>query len=354
MDCPAPSLDFAVIAHQANWQHITSIINSIRAGEIEKLSTESIRNIYTFIPSRDIFRIKAKSKTGSEVNGVFIETFIDPDKLEPSFIRSNISKVMDAISFAKKMGARIVTLGGFTSIVLEGDLYPFSDDVTTFTTGNTLTAAFIAKGVEAAAKHYQINPDKSNILVVGATGDIGMACVQYFKNKSVRLLLNARNSHRLKLLAGQLEEENISVRYSTRVQDLVPDADIIICVASSKGIKLEECKKGSLICDAGYPNNLVAGTENNIPGYLFQGGMGQISCGYFFHPDYSKSFYQHPAPYISHGCVLEAIVLAFENKFETYSAGKGKITIGKMEEIYRLSLKHGITLAPFYNENGLW
>ena len=55
---------------------------------------------------------------------------------------------------------------------------------------------------------------------------------------------------------------------------------------------------------------------------------------------------------ISHGCVLEAVVLAFENKFETYSSGKGNITIDKMEEIYGLSLKHGINIAPFYNSNG--
>ena len=48
------------------------------------------------------------------------------------------------------------------------------------------------------------------------------------------------------------------------------------------------------------------------------------------------------------------MVLAFENKYESFSAGKGMITVDKMEEIYRLSLKHGITLAPFYNERGLW
>ena len=57
---------------------------------------------------------------------------------------------------------------------------------------------------------------------------------------------------------------------------------------------------------------------------------------------------------LSHGCILEAMVLAFENRFETYSSGKGNITIDKMEEIYSLSLKHGINIAPFYNAKGLW
>jgi fatty aldehyde-generating acyl-ACP reductase len=354
MDSTTSSLDFAVIGHQANWQHITSIINSIRTGQQNKLSTESIRNIYSYIPPRDIFRIKVKSKTGSEVNGVYIETFIDPDKLGPQFIRSNISKVTDAISFAKKMGAPIVTLGGFTSIVLEGELYPFSNAATTFTTGNTLTAAYIVRGMERAATHHQIDPVTSNILIVGATGDIGMACVNYFKNKSQKLFLCGRNSQRLTLLAAQLKEQNIPIRYSTCMQELVSDADLIICAASSTEINLGVCKKNVLICDAGFPNNLVADPVKSNSGYLFQAGMGQISCGYSFHPDYSKSFYQHPAPNISHGCVLEAIVLALERKFESYSHGKGKITTEKMEEIYGLGLKHGITLAPFYNGQGLW
>ncbi|MFZ1370678.1 MAG: hypothetical protein WAR78_09850, partial [Ferruginibacter sp.] len=55
-----------------------------------------------------------------------------------------------------------------------------------------------------------------------------------------------------------------------------------------------------------------------------------------------------------HGCILEAMVLAFENKFESFSSGKGNITTANMEEIYCLSVKHGIDVAPFYNAAGLW
>jgi fatty aldehyde-generating acyl-ACP reductase len=354
MDSASPGLDFAVIAHQESWQNITSFINGIRTGDFEKLTSEAIRNVFSFIPPRDIFRIKVKSRTGSEINGVYIETFIDPDNLGTQFIKTNVSKVMNAVSFAKRLGAKIVTLGGFTSIVLEGNLYPFSDAKTTFTTGNTLTAAYIVYGIEKAANQHHIELKKSNVLIVGATGDIGMACVQYFKQKVKKLLLCARNIQRLKKLASQMNEYNIPVQYSDSLQDLVPEADIIVCVTSSTGIKLVDCRKSVLICDAGYPKNLETTIDGKFGLHLFHAGMGQINYGYDFIPDYKSPLYHHPAPNISHGCVIEALVLAFENKFEMYSAGKGNITIEKMEEIYNLSLKHGITLAPFYNANGLW
>ncbi len=82
--------------------------------------------------------------------------------------------------------------------------------------------------------------------------------------------------------------------------------------------------------------------------------MGQVTGGFSFNPDYSNTIYKYPAPYVIHGCILEAMVLSFENKIESYSSGKGEITIDKIEEIYQLSLKHGILLAPFFNAKGVW
>ena len=83
MDNKAASLDFAVIGHQDSWQNITSFVNGIRAADQEQLSTEKIKDIFSFIPPMDLFRVNVKSKTGAEINGVYIDTFIDPDKLGP-------------------------------------------------------------------------------------------------------------------------------------------------------------------------------------------------------------------------------------------------------------------------------
>ncbi|MDH4058911.1 MAG: hypothetical protein OEU76_09100, partial [Cyclobacteriaceae bacterium] len=244
MDSTSSGLDFAVIGHQDNWHNISAFINDIRVGEQDKLSLEKIRNIFSFIPPRDLFRVRFKSKTGTEVNGVYIDTFIDPDKLDAQFIRINVDKVKSAISHAKKLGARIVALGGFTSIVLEGNLHSFSTGETKFTTGNSLTAAYIVKGIERAAFRKDIDLRESSILIVGASGDIGTACISYLKAKVKKILLCARNKYRLEKLSQELEKEDISVKYSLNMQDLIPEADVIIGVASSTGMELTNCKRG--------------------------------------------------------------------------------------------------------------
>lgn len=354
MDRTSASLDFAVIGHQDSWLNITDFINGIRTSGEGELTTEKIKDIYSFIPARSLFKLKVRSKTGARINGIYIESFIEPDKLDIPFLRMNIAKVRNAISYTKKTGAKIATLGGFTSIVLEGNIDSFSEGDTKFTTGNTLTAAYIVKGVENAAIRQNLDLKDSSVLIIGATGDIGIACVNYFNSRIKRFLLCSRNNQRLEKLAKDLKSKNLQVEYSVSVQELIPEADIIICVASSSGIKLTGLKKNVIICDAGYPKNLETKIEHMDGVHLYHGGMGIISGGYYFDPDYSNNFYRYPAPYIAHGCVLEAIVLAFEKMFESYSAGKGLITVAKMEEIYRLSLKHGIVLAPFYNSKGLW
>ncbi len=354
MDSKTTSLDFAAIGHQDNWQNIVAFINGLRTTELEQLTLDKIKDIYSYIPSRYVFKMKVRSKTGTEINGIYIDTFIDPDNLDIKYLRTNIKKVHAAINVALKHDAKIVTLGGFTSIVVEGNVSKINTSKTKLTTGNTLTTAFILKGIEKATNQSRINLAESSVLIIGATGDIGMACSNYLKGNVKQLLLCARNKKRLENFSNQILQDSFAVKYSTHLDDLITEADIIISVASSKHIKINKHKNPVIICDAGYPKNLEQKIELNKGVSLFHGGMGQINFGYNFIPDYSSYFYKYPAPYIGHGCVLEAIVLAFEKKIENYSTGKGNITNDKIDEIYALSLKHGIEIAPFYNESGLW
>lgn len=348
------SLDFAVLGHQDSWPNIEMFINGMRSSDKGSLSIEKIKDIFCFIPPRSIFKMKVRSKTGAEINGVYIETFIDPEKLTPEYLRTNIKKVTDAISVAQKLNAKIIALGGFTSIVLEGNFNAFETTESKLTTGNSLTSAYILKGIEKAAQQLNIDFSECSILIIGATGDIGMACTNYLKSRAKQLLLCARNKKRLEIFSNELLEQNVSIKYSTELNELISKADIIISVASSKNIEISNCKNKVIICDAGYPKNLEQKTETRDGVSLFHGGMGQIQYGYDFNPDYTDYFYKYPSPYIGHGCVLEAIVLAFENKFENYSTGKGIIKHSKIDDIYEMSLKHGLALAPFYNAQGLW
>jgi fatty aldehyde-generating acyl-ACP reductase len=347
-------LDFAAIGHQDSWPNIKEFINGMRSSNVRDLSLEQVKNTFCYMPPRSIFKMKVRSKMGDLIHGVYIETFIDPDKLGPQYLRVNIKKVNDAIAVAQRLNAKIIALGGFTSIVLEGNLNTFNTSQTKITTGNSLTSAYILKGIEKASEKFNIKIKESHVLIIGATGDIGMACANYLKEKVKGLLLCARNKRRLEVFSNKISGECYSVDYNADLNQLITQADIIISAASSNEIAIKNYKKPVIICDAGYPKNLEQKIDKKDGISLFHGGMGHIGYGYEFYPDYTKHFYKYPSQHIGHGCILEAIVLSFENKFENYSNGKGKITNQKIDEIYAMSLKHGLEIAPFYNSKGLW
>ena len=354
MDRQASGLDFAVIGHQDSWPNIQSLINVMRTSSLEQLPVEKIREVYDYIPPRGIFRMHVTSPLGMTRSGLYIETFIAPDKLTAAHLRDNIRKVREAVAVAHRLGIPMVILGGFTSLLLEGRVDDFDEYNLALTTGNTLTAAYVLKGIEQACGLMGRELTESRMMIIGATGDIGIGCTHYLKGKVKELLLCARNRARLERLGSQLEREGHRVRWSADIRELSGEADLIISVASSSGIEVGTLNDGVIICDAGYPKNLDMRLKDRPGVFLFHGGMGQLHHGYRFDPDYTEGFYRYPAPHLGHGCIIEIILLAFEDRMENYTIGKGNITEEKIEEMYSLSLKHGITLAPFYNADGIW
>jgi predicted amino acid dehydrogenase len=254
------------------------------------------------------------------------------------------------------LNANIVSLGGFSSIILETCRDNFSHlNGTAFTTGNTLTAAFIADAVQKACHLLGQPLGECNLLVVGSTGDIGSACVNYFGGSARKLLLGARQPGALQAQVRQLRDRKVTCAGSTDLNTLLPSADIIICAASGllTNCDLRSLNEHAIICDAGYPKNLQFIPELNQK-RLFNGGMGLAKNGFTMPPGYHQDFYSFPLDNIAHGCVLESVVLAMESKPVPYSQGRGNIGKDAMREILDHANRHGIVTAPFFNDNGVW
>jgi hypothetical protein len=84
----------------------------------------------------------------------------------------------------------------------------------------------------------------------------------------------------------------------------------------------------------------------------FFGGLGQITGGLRFTPDFHGILNRHPFPDVVHGCLLEGMALALEHRFEPFSQGRGSITQERVEKIEEIAARHGICLAPLYNADG--
>lgn len=347
-------VDFALIGHQESWRAAADVLAVLRGPAQTPLPDEEIKDILPWIPPRAVCNVEVRSITGAPARGLYIDSFIPPDRLEAAYVHENITRVRLAAAYASNAKAKIVSLGGFSSILIEGnfDQLPERGD-SVFTTGNTLTVGFIVQGIQKMCLLAGRELCRSTLLIVGATGDVGSGCARCLAPTVRRVLLNARNVERLRRLAAELEAEGIGVEIATNLERFSTAADVVICAASlaSPSLLLNRIAPEAIVCDAGYPKNLSASAE--MPGArVFFGGLGQVSGGMRFAPDFRGILNRHPFPDVVQGCLLEAMALALEGRFEPFSQGRGFITREKVDEIRTIAARHGIYLAPLYNGTG--
>jgi fatty aldehyde-generating acyl-ACP reductase len=346
MDCATAGVDFALVGHPESWRAAADVFGALRGADLTPLPDDELKEILPWIPPRAVCRVVVKSIANIEAHGLYIDSFIPPDRLDASCVRENLTRVRAAAACAIDCGARVVSLGGFSSILIEGNFDQLPPHRrTVFTTGNTLTVAFIVRGVEKKCAIEGRDLSRSTLLVVGATGDVGSGCVRCLAPRVRRVLLHARNVERLRRLAAELEADGIDVEIAADLDDFSVAADVVICAASlpSPSLLLSKIAPDALVCDAGYPKNLSSAAKASV----FPGGLGQLTGGLTFEPDLHGILNRHPFPNVAHGCLLEGIALALEGRYEPFSSGRGGITPEHVSEIESIAARHGIFLAPF-------
>ena len=353
-------VDFALIGHQESWRAASDVLSVLRGPERTPLPDDEIKDILPWIPPRAVCHVEVGSIVGAKVRGLYIDSFIPPNRLEAGYVHENIARVRAAAACAIQAGAKIVSLGGFSSILIEGDFdqLPERHD-TVFTTGNTLTVGYIVEGIKKMCALEGRDLRRSTLLIVGATGDVGSGCARCLAPLVKRVLLSARNVERLRRLAAELQADRVQVEIATDLQenDLLEDnrqrfsseADVVICAASlaSPSLLLGRIAPEAIVCDAGYPKNLSPNAE--MPGAkIFFGGLGQITGGLRFTPDFHGILNRHPFPDVVHGCLLEGMALALEGRFEPFSQGRGFITPQRVEEMETIAAPVSYTHLDVY------
>jgi fatty aldehyde-generating acyl-ACP reductase len=347
-------LDFALIGHQDSWRAVADVLAVLRGPERTPLPDDEVKDIFPWIPPRAVCYVDISSIVGAKARGVYIDSFIPPDRLGADSVQENIARVRAAAANAIHAGAKIVSLGGFSSILIEGNFDQLPErQGTVFTTGNTLTVAYIVQGIKKMCALEARDIRSSTLLIVGATGDVGSGCARCLAPLVRRVLLCARNVERLRRLATELQADGVQVEVATNLQQFSTDADVVIYAASlpSPELLLGRVATRAIVCDAGYPRNLSPRAET--PGAkIFFGGLGQITGGLRFAPDFHGILNRHPFPNVVQGCLLEGMALALQGRFEPFSQGRGAITPERVEEMETIAARHGIYLAPLYNADG--
>ena len=130
--------------------------------------------------------------------------------------RTVYRKIIQTGRMAEKLGANILGLGAFTSVVGDAGVTIANALDIPVTTGDSYTIAMAVQAIREAARVMDIKMEEATVAIVGATGAIGRVCAELLAGDAARTLLLARDEKKLEALRDRLslspEAELSSIR----------------------------------------------------------------------------------------------------------------------------------------------
>jgi predicted amino acid dehydrogenase len=252
-------------------------------------------------------------------------------------------KIIQTGKMAENLGAQILGLGAFTSVVGDAGITIAQALDVPVTTGDAYTISIAVQSIYKAARLMEIPLQRASAAVVGATGKIGRVCAELLSEKVSTLYLIARKEDLLAELQEQLSGPGRSVIMTSTKLDVLSKAQLILTVTSSieDFIEPEHLLPGSVVCDVARPRDvsaMVATERNDI--LVIDGGMVDVPGPVDFHFNFGFP------PGKAYACMAETMALALEGRFEDFTLGK-RIERERVDEITRIAEKHGFRLSGF-------
>lgn len=311
-----------------------------------KYLTEGQINFFsTFFPPVYLSQIDGivSRATGKEIKGWFVACPFTPRRMLELPEKMVYHKIIQTGRMAEKLGANILGLGAFTSVVGDsGATIAKALDVPV-TTGDSYTIAVAVDAIKEAARIMDIPLESATAAVVGATGTIGKVCAELLADAVGELYLVGRRVDALDALRERIASHSKARLYTSTKMDVLSRAQLILTVTSAVHdvIRPEHLQPGSVVCDVARPRDvsaMVAAARDDI--LVIDGGMVDVPGPVDFHFNFG-----FPAGK-AYACMAETIALALEGRFEDYTIGKD-ISRARVEEIYAIANKHGFRLSGF-------
>ena len=299
-----------------------------------------------FITPKFVSRIKGiRSKaTGEEVEGMFIAAPLTTRLLLEWPAERTVPVIIECAKMAEAEGAQIVGLGAMSSVVGDAGISVDQAVDIAVTTGNSYTVATALEGSRKAAEMMGVDLAHADVAVIGATGAIGRVCAEMMTGSVGQVTLCVRDQAKGEALAEELRAKSSStIRVSTELDQVLPEADIVVCVSAAVETLVEprHLKPGAVVCDVARPRDVstaVADERDDV--LVIEGGVvkppGDVDFGMNF------GF----PPGLCYACMAETALLAVAGKFESYSLGR-HLEREKVEAISELAAHHGFELAGF-------
>jgi predicted amino acid dehydrogenase len=291
-----------------------------------------------------------------------------------------VDLVQSAVDLGVARGARVVGLGGFTSIISYGGNALEKAPGVTITSGNSLTAWAAMQSIEAGCAQQDVAIEDCTIAILGANGAIGQALSLLFAERAGQLILignpqnpeaslrklrrvaNSCRKHVTSLAAsgrtfapGSLAAEIASrpasvnahdaeietrITLTTDFEQYLPKAHIILTATKSvlPFIASRHLRQGAFVCDVSRPFNILPEVMRRRP------DLRRVSGGLMKAPDSSVLGYieERDRPKVLMCCAAETIMLALSGYQSEHLCGR--LDINTVEEIGRHAVSFGFSV----------
>ena len=287
--------------------------------------------------------IRSKA-TGNEIEGWFVACPYTPQRMMTLKPATVYRKIIQTGHLAERLGAKLLGLGAFTSVVGDAGVTISQGLAMPVTTGDSYTVAVAVMAVKEAARRMDINLKNATAAVVGASGAIGSVCAELLAEDVPQMILIGRphSAERLKRVKDRVTRAGAEAVITTEINAL-RQADLVITVTNAVDaiITPGDLKPGCVVCDVARPRDVSrAVVEERSDVLVIDGGMVQVPGPVDFHFNFGFP------PRMAYACMAETIALALESRYECFTLGK-EIKLERVKEIAAIAQRHGFRLGGF-------
>ncbi|MFI7502178.1 aminotransferase class III-fold pyridoxal phosphate-dependent enzyme [Streptomyces sp. NPDC049687] len=339
---PAAPVPFGFLAHPVSSGHR----NQVRALDLfgrlldEHRGIERETGVRHSVPMPLITSVT--SPTGVRCAG---EVRYLPYTAEQMLRRPTTAREMVAAEAARlrDAGARLIGLGGATSIVGDRGVWTAHQVGTAVTSGNSLTVYAAHQELLHVVRMLELKPEATRVAVVGYPGSIGLAVAKLLLADGFELDLVCRRGNRAPsaLLTHLAPEDHDRVRLVDEVAQCSPETRLFVTASSVGGlVDPDRLPPGSVVVDVALPRDVASAPRDTSDVLVIDGGLVSGSADVVL----GDGGLPGPTQQLN-GCLAETLILALEGRAESFSLGR-ELRLERVRLIGELAARHGFTPVP--------
>ena len=385
---------FAFIVHLLSVRDYVDFDPSLAIFNDKQLAILKDRMV-NFLDPFPLGSLTVQSVTGQQAHGEFIMVPYTAEDLLQMPGEQSLAEIELAVEIAQERGARVVGLGGFTSIATHGGLSITGEQLPQLTSGNSYTVVAAKQAIQVAARQRGLSLADSSVAVVGGAGIIGQALAVLLSEEFARLILIGnpkfpqRSRSRLMevaaialqhlwelrragrqfahstlgtqldllastfpsdpqpadflRLAGEIESRRGAIVIATDhdSERALRDADVVVSATNSTEtfISGRQLKQNAIVCDVSRPFNVCEDVKRTRPDVLvIEGGLVRVPGD----PDFRILGGKQKGVIVA--CIAETMLLALEQRHDLDGLC-GTLTLSTIEELERIGERHGFRVT---------